>query len=139
VLKLLSGLRDVMKNTLVVSTGGVRNKPPAGTEDRRLLCAYDDDKAGNAAGTWGERLRPAGYKDWNAQLQDVVSFRRDPVKARAAAEAEYAAREAANETLLSSFPEADPDGASDVGVANARVSPVRDDLEEPEANSPFVP
>lgn len=139
VLKLISGLKDVLMSTLVVSTGGVRNKPPAGTEDKRLLCAYDDDDAGNAAGTWGERLRPVGHKDWNAQLQDIVSFRRDPVKARAAAEAEYTAREAANETLVSSFPEADPDAASGVGVANATVSPVSNDMEESEANSPFGP
>jgi len=139
VLKLLNGLRDVMRTTLVVSTGGVRNKPPTGTENKRLLCAYDDDKAGNAAGTWGERLRPVGHKDWNAQLQEIVSFRRDPVKARAAAEAEYTAREAANETLISSFPEADPDDASGVGVANATVSPVSDDMEESEANSAFGP
>jgi hypothetical protein len=61
------------------------------------------------------------------------------VKARAAAEAEYAAREAANETLLSSFPEADPDDASGVGVANGRVFPVSDDMEEPETNSPVAP
>lgn len=139
VLKLISGLKDVLKSTLVVSTGGVRSKPPAGTEDKRLLCAYDDDDAGNAAGTWGERLRPVGHKDWNAQLQDIVSFRRDPVKARAAAEAEYTAREASNETLVSSFPEADPDAASGVGVANATVSPVSNDMEESEANSPFGP
>lgn len=139
VLKLLSGLKDVLKNTLVVSTGGVRNKPPAGTEDKRLLCAYDDDNAGNTAGTWGERLRPVGYKDWNAQLQDIVSFRRDPVKARAAAEAECSARAAANETLISFFPEADPDDASGVGVVNATVSPVSYDMEESEANSPFDP
>ena len=138
-LKVYSGIKDVMKNTWIVSTGGVRDKPPAGTEQKRVICAYDDDKAGNTAGTWGGRLRPVGYKDWNEQLQDIVSFRRDPVKARAAAEAEYTAREAANETLISSFPEADPDDASGVGVANATVSPVSEDMEESEANSPFGP
>ena len=58
VLKLLSGIKDVMNNTRVVSTGGVRDKPPTGTDNKRLLCAYDDDTAGNKAGTWGERLRP---------------------------------------------------------------------------------
>jgi hypothetical protein len=139
VIKLLSGLKDVMKNTLIVSTGGVRDKPPTGTENKRLLCAYDDDQAGNKAGTWGERLRPVGNKDWNEQLQEIVSFRRDPGKARSAAEAELAALESVNETLLSSFPEADPDGASDVGVAYARVSPVSDDIEEPETSSSFSP
>ena len=139
VLKFLSGLKDVLTSTLVVSTGGVRNKPPADTENKRLLCAYDDDKAGNAAGTWGERLRPVGYKDWNAQLQDIVSFRRDPVKARAAAEAEYASLQVAHETSISSFPEADPDDAGGVGVENVGVSQKRKDPEDPEANSTFSP
>ena len=139
VLKVYSGIKDVLKNTLIVSTGGVRDKPPAGTENKRLLCAYDNDNAGNAAGTWGERLRPVGCKDWNEQLQDIVSFRRNPEKARIAAEAELAALEAANETLLSSFPEAEPDDAGGVGVALAEVSPVHEDMDKPEANGPLAP
>ena len=138
-IKFFVGMKDILKTTRIVSTGGVRKSPPPGTEQKRLICAYDDDDAGNAAGTWGERVRPVGYKDWNEQLQDIVTCRRDPVRARAAAEAEYAALEAASETLLSSFPEADPDGASGVGVANARVLPVSDDMEEPEADCPMTP
>lgn len=136
-IKAYSGIKGVMRNMLVVSTGGVREKPPAGTEQKRLICAYDDDKAGNAAGIWGERLRPVGHKDWNEQLQEIVSFRRDPEKARVAAEAEYDSLQVAHETFISSFPEADTDVAGDVGVENVGVSQMHDDLEDPEANSTF--
>ncbi|MBK1794458.1 plasmid recombination protein [Devosia sp. WQ 349] len=115
-IKLYQGFKDILKTTRIVSTGGVRDRAPAGTERKHVLCAYDDDKAGNAAGTWGERLHPIGFKDWNNELQDIVSCRRDPAKARIAAEAEYAAMLAAEATFLSSFPEVEPDDAGGVGV-----------------------
>ncbi|KKC34202.1 hypothetical protein [Devosia psychrophila] len=56
-----------------------------------------------------------------------------------AAEAEYASLLVAHETFISSFPEADTDVARDVGVENVRMSQMRDDLEDPEANSTFSP
>jgi hypothetical protein len=113
--------------------------PPFGTEQKRLICAYDDDNADNAAATWGERLRPVGYKDWNEQLQDIVSYRRDPSKTRAAAEAEYAALKAAHETFISSFPEANTDIAGDVGVNQEGASHLRNDGEKFDAGSSFAP
>ena len=115
-IKLYHGFKDILKTTRIVSTGGVRDKAPAGTERKHLLCAYDDDRAGNAAGTWGERLRPIDFKDWNEELQDIVSCRLNPVKARIAAEAEYASMFAAEATFLSSFPEADANNVGGVGV-----------------------
>jgi hypothetical protein len=138
-IKLYQGFKDILKTTRIVSTGGVRDKAPAGTELKRLLCAYDDDKAGNAAGSWGERLRPIGHKDWNEELQEIGSCRRDPAKARIAAEAEYASMLAAEATFLSSFPEAEPDDAGDVGVDYEREVEAQAKPDNGEAGDSYEP
>ena len=64
---------------VVASTAGVANSVPPWIEDwepKRILCAYDADRAGDAAAHRLAvndprllRLRPHGAKDWNEILQ----------------------------------------------------------------------
>lgn len=72
----MEGVKDVLTNTRILSTGGVRTKPPSGTEGKRLICAYNADKAGDQAAVWGERVRPRNAKDWNAELTRRLAARR---------------------------------------------------------------